>query len=114
MAVCASCGQENPEIARFCLACGLPLADARGSATEERRLVSVTFVDMVASTARAERLDPEEVQELLRPYYDAVRRDLESFGGVVEKFIGDAVVGVFVSPVSSGHVPERARLAPQP
>ena len=108
MAVCASCGQENPEIARFCLACGLPLADARGSATEERRLVSVIFVDMVGFTARAERLDPEEVQELLRPYYDALRRELESFGGVVEKFIGDAVVGVFGAPVAYGDDAERA------
>jgi class 3 adenylate cyclase len=108
MAVCASCGQENPEIARFCLACGLPLADARGSATEERRLVSVIFVDMVGFTARAEGLDPEEVQELLRPYYEAVRREIESFGGVVEKFIGDAVVGVFGAPVAYGDDAERA------
>src|SRR4029450_6232651 len=92
MAVCASCGQENPEIARFCLACGLPLADARGSATGERRVGGGTFGDMVGFTARAERLDPEEVQELLRPYYDAVRRDLESFRGGGEDVIGCARV----------------------
>ena len=108
MATCASCGQENPDIARFCLACGLPLADARGSAREERRLVSVLFVDMVGFTARAERLDPEDVHDLLRPYYDAVRREIESFGGVVEKFIGDAVVGVFGAPVAFGDDAERA------
>ena len=108
MAVCASCGQDNPDIARFCLACGLPLADARGSAREERRLVSVIFVDMVGFTARAERLDPEEVQDLLRPYHDAVRREIVSFGGVVEKFIGDAIVGVFGAPVAYGDDTERA------
>jgi class 3 adenylate cyclase len=108
VAVCASCGQDNPDIARFCLACGLPLADARGSAREERRLVSVIFVDMVGFTARAERLDPEEVQDLLRPYHDAVRREIESFGGVVEKFIGDAIVGVFGAPVAYGDDTERA------
>jgi class 3 adenylate cyclase len=108
MATCASCGQENPDIARFCLACGLPLADVRGAAREERRLVSVVFVDMVGFTARAERLDPEDVQDLLRPYYDAVRRETESFGGVVEKFIGDAVVGVFGAPVAFGDDAERA------
>ena len=108
MATCASCGQENPDIARFCLACGLPLADARGSAREERRLVSVLFVDMVGFTARVERLDPEDVHDLLRPYYDAVRREIESFGGVVEKFIGDAVVGVFGAPVAFGDDAERA------
>jgi class 3 adenylate cyclase len=108
MAICASCGQENPEIAKFCLACGLPLSDVRGSAREERRLVSVIFVDMVGFTARAERLDPEEVQELLRPYHDVVRSEIESFGGVVEKFIGDAVVGVFGAPVAYGDDAERA------
>jgi class 3 adenylate cyclase len=108
VAVCSSCGQENPDIARFCLACGLPLSDARGAASEERRLVSVIFVDMVGFTSRAERLDPEDVQDLLRPYYDVVRREIESFGGVVEKFIGDAVVGLFGAPVAHGDDAERA------
>jgi len=108
VAVCASCGQENPEIARFCLACGLPLEDAGAPPREERRLVSVIFVDMVGFTSRAERLDPEEVQELLRPYHDAVRTEIESFGGVVEKFIGDAVVGVFGAPTAYGDDAERA------
>ena len=60
---------------------------------EERRLVSVIFVDLVGFTSRAERLDPEDVQALLRPYHDAVRGEIESFGGVVEKFIGDAIDG---------------------
>lgn len=108
MAVCASCGQENPEVARFCLACGLPLEEAGAPPREERRLVSVIFVDMVGFTSRAERLDPEEVQELLRPYHDAVRAEIESFGGVVEKFIGDAVVGMFGAPTAYGDDAERA------
>ena len=108
MPVCASCGQENPEIARFCLACGLPLSDVTGRASEERRLVSVIFVDMVGFTSRAERLDPEDVQNLLRPYYELVRREIESFGGVVEKFIGDAIVGLFGAPYAHGDDAERA------
>jgi class 3 adenylate cyclase len=108
MAICASCGQENPEIARFCLACGLPLEDGNGPAREERRVVSAIFVDMVGFTARAEGLDPEDVQNLLRPYYDAVRSEIESFGGIVEKFIGDAIVGVFGAPVAYGDDAERA------
>ena len=107
MAVCASCGQENPDIARFCLACGLPL-EKDGAPREERRHVSVIFVDIVGFTSLAEHLDPEEVQELLRPYYDTVRREVESFGGVVEKFIGDAVVGMFGAPVAYGDDAERA------
>jgi class 3 adenylate cyclase len=108
MAVCASCGQENPDVARFCLACGLPLERAETPPREERRLVSVVFVDMVGFTSLAERLDPEDVQARLRPYHDAVRTEIESFGGVVEKFIGDAVVGMFGAPVAYGDDAERA------
>ena len=104
---CSHCGQENPAIARFCLACGKPLGVAAGE-REERRLVSVIFVDLVDFTARAERLDPEDVHGLLRPYHDAVRTDIESFGGHVEKFIGDAVVGVFGAPTAYGDDAERA------
>jgi class 3 adenylate cyclase len=107
VAVCASCGQENPEIARFCLACGLPLG--RDAAPhEERRVVSVIFVDMVGFTSLSERLDPEDVQALLRPYHDTVRGEIESFGGVVEKFIGDAIVGMFGAPIAYGDDAERA------
>lgn len=108
MAVCASCGQENPEVARFCLACGLPLEHAEAPPREERRIVSVLFVDMVGFTSMSERLDPEDVQARLRPYHDAVRNEIESFGGVVEKFIGDAVVGMFGAPVAYGDDAERA------
>ena len=108
MPVCASCGQENPDVARFCLACGLPLERAETPPREERRLVSVVFVDMVGFTSLAERLDPEDVQARLRPYHDAVRTEIESFGGVVEKFIGDAVVGMFGAPVAYGDDAERA------
>ncbi|MDX6487195.1 MAG: hypothetical protein QOF43_2348, partial [Gaiellaceae bacterium] len=75
---------------------------------DERRFVSVVFVDLVGFTARAERLDPEEVQALLTPYHERVRSDIESFGGVVEKFIGDAVMGVFGAPVAHGDDAERA------
>jgi class 3 adenylate cyclase len=106
--VCASCGQDNPEIARFCLACGLPIGDPAVAQREERRLVSVIFVDLVGFTSRSERLDPEDVQALLRPYHDAVRGEIESFGGTVEKFIGDAVVGVFGAPTAFGDDAERA------
>ena len=108
MAICASCGQENPQGARFCLACGLPLEHAQAPPREERRFVSIVFVDMVGFTSLAERLDPEDVQARLRPYHDAVRSEIESFGGIVEKFIGDAVVGMFGAPVAHGDDAERA------
>jgi len=105
--VCSACGQENPAGARFCLACGSPLA-TDGSPRAERRIVTVIFVDLVGFTARAERLDPEDVRALLEPYHDRVRREIESFGGVVEKFIGDAVMGVFGAPLAHGDDAERA------
>ena len=107
MPACPSCGQDNPDIARFCLACGAALADSE-RAGEERRVVSVIFVDLVGFTSDAERLDPEDVRALLDPYYQRVRTEIERHGGLVEKFIGDAVMGVFGAPVSHGDDPERA------
>jgi class 3 adenylate cyclase/tetratricopeptide (TPR) repeat protein len=70
--------------------------------------VSVVFVDLVGSTARAESSDPEDVRALLRVYHERARDELEKFGGTVEKFIGDAVVAVFGAPVSHEDDPERA------
>jgi class 3 adenylate cyclase len=106
--ICPACGQENTEVARFCLACGTALAESQPVAREERRLVSVIFVDLVGFTSRAEKLDPEDARAILMPYHDAVRREIESFGGVVEKFIGDAVMGVFGAPTAFGDDAERA------
>jgi len=61
MPLCRACGQENPEVARFCLACGTSLAEA-SLPGDERRIVTVIFVDLVGFTARTERLDPEDVR----------------------------------------------------
>jgi class 3 adenylate cyclase len=106
MAQCSSCGQDNPEIARFCLACGAPLGEE--APREERRIVSVVFVDLVGFTSRSEQLDPEDVRAILSPYHETVRTEMESFGGVVEKFVGDAVMAVFGAPTAHGDDPERA------
>ena len=70
--------------------------------------MSVIFVDLVGFTSRSETLDPEDVRDMLTPYYAALRAQIESFGGTVEKFIGDAVMGVFGAPVAHGDDPERA------
>jgi class 3 adenylate cyclase len=106
--ICPSCGQENPPIAKFCLACAQPLAATSHGLPEERRVVTVLFADLVGFTARAERLDPEDVRAILTPYFARVRNEIEAFGGTVEKFIGDAVMAVFGVPVSHGDDPERA------
>jgi len=64
----------------------------------ERKLVTVLFCDLVGSTALGDRLDPEAFQAVLGAYFDRMRKLSESFGGIVEKFIGDAVVTVFGIP----------------
>jgi class 3 adenylate cyclase len=74
----------------------------------ERKFVTVLFVDLVGFTARAEQLDPEDVEAELSRYYPRVRGELERYGGTVEKFIGDAVVAVFGAPIAHEDDPERA------
>src|SRR5438128_8892224 len=107
---CPSCSTDNPEIARFCLACGAELAPA-APPEEERKPITAVFVDIVGSTSRAEKLDPEDVLALLEPYYARLRGVLELHGGAVEKFIGDAVVALFGAPVAHEDDPERAARA---
>ncbi len=104
--ICPSCGQENPAGFRFCGACGAALTGE--APREERKVVTVLFCDLVGSTARAERLDPEDVRALLSSFLERVRGDLERFGGTVEKFIGDAVMALFGAPVAHEDDPERA------
>jgi len=105
--VCPSCGHENADDARFCSQCATRL-DGAAPEREERKVVTCLFCDLVGFTARAERLDPEDVRRLLQPYHARVRSELERFGGTVEKFIGDAVMAVFGAPVAHEDDPERA------
>jgi class 3 adenylate cyclase len=97
----------EPDHARFCLACGAALAEP-ARVGEERKLVSVLFVDLVGFTGRSDRADPEDVRATLRPYHERVKTDTERFGGTVEKFIGDAVMAVFGAPVAHEDDAERA------
>ncbi len=106
MIVCGRCGRESPDIDRFCASCGAALAAA--GHREERKVVTVVFADLVGSTARADRADPEDVRAVLAHYHARLRRELEHYGGTVEKFIGDAVVAVFGAPVAHEDDPERA------
>jgi class 3 adenylate cyclase/tetratricopeptide (TPR) repeat protein len=103
---CPTCGAGNPAGSRFCNTCGGNLAQA--TAQEERKLVSVLFVDLVGFTARADHADPEDVREMLQLYHGAARQRIERYGGVLEKFIGDAVMAVFGAPTAHGDDAERA------
>src|SRR5437763_2364694 len=107
MTSCSRCGRENPAGFRLCGMCGAPLQEAP-RVREERKVVTVLFCDLVGSTARAERLDPEDVRALLSRYHERVRSELERLGGTVEKFIGDAVMALFGAPVVHEDDPERA------
>jgi class 3 adenylate cyclase/tetratricopeptide (TPR) repeat protein len=75
---------------------------------EERKVVSVLFVDLVDFTTHADRADPEDVKAMLRPYHTRLRTEIERFDGTVEKFIGDAVMAVFGAPVAHEDDAERA------
>ena len=99
MAACPRCGESNPDHARFCLACGTPLAAEPGARRETRRTVTVVFCDVIDSTPLGEQLDAETYRRVISRYFLEVSRVLERHGGTVEKFIGDAVMAVFGIPV---------------
>ena len=107
MITCTSCGFEAPDDFAFCPKCATALT-APLAVAEERKVVTTLFCDLVGFTAMSERADPEDVDAVLRAYHGAARKVIESHGGSVEKFIGDAVVGVFGVPAVHEDDPERA------
>jgi class 3 adenylate cyclase/tetratricopeptide (TPR) repeat protein len=110
---CSSCGAAVPLEFRFCGRCGAELIPEEGEAARpgargERKVVSVVFADLEASTELATRLDPEDLRAVYQPYFEAMAQEIERHGGTVEKFIGDAVVGVFGAPAAHEDDPVRA------
>jgi class 3 adenylate cyclase/tetratricopeptide (TPR) repeat protein len=93
---CQVCGEPLPEGARFCPNCGSPVGSPLR--TEERKMVTVLFADLVDSTGLARRLDPERARELMGLFFDAASEELQALRGRAEKFIGDAVMAVFGLP----------------
>jgi class 3 adenylate cyclase/tetratricopeptide (TPR) repeat protein len=84
--------------ARFCSNCGIELLTVFDAGRPDRRPVTVLFTDVTGFTDLSERLDPERLQPVMSRYFDEMRSVVESHGGTVEKFIGDAVVAVFGIP----------------
>jgi class 3 adenylate cyclase len=111
---CPSCGAAAGPDQRFCDECGLALGGKPAPVAREpervaeRRLVSVLFADLVGFTALSESRDAEEVRELLSRYFETCRRLVERYGGMVEKFIGDAVMAVWGTPIANEDDAERA------
>src|SRR5437879_3990473 len=131
-ASCPNCGATNLPGAKFCNECGTRLAGGANSATgaptpsaevavsiatsaggsraaaaTERRLVSVLFADLVGFTSLAADRDSEAVRDLLTRYFDTARDAVERYGGTIEKFIGDAVMAVWGTPVAQEDDAER-------
>src|SRR5436190_22278098 len=106
MPACTACGATVSVGDRFCASCGAALGVE--TVREERKVVSVLFCDLVGFTSGAEGLDPEDVRATLQPYAGRLRTVLESFGGTVEKFVGDAVMALFGAPAAREDDPERA------
>src|SRR3954451_24366698 len=113
---CPECGAENPTGAKFCMECGTglsptastPAPAAPESPPEERRQATVLFADLSGYTAAAERMDPEAVKTLVGRTLRVLGGEIERFGGSIDKFIGDNVMGVFGAPVAHEDDPERA------
>ena len=118
MIACPSCARPNPADFAFCPGCGAKLlAEPRRSATqgplaEERKVVTTLFCDLVGFTATRRPHDPEDVDALLQQLLRPARARDRVHGGVVEKFIGDAVVGVFGVPVVPTRTTQSAPCAP--
>jgi class 3 adenylate cyclase len=103
--VCPSCGEENPSHARFCVACGSPLAAGPGG--EERKLVTVVFAELVGFRKVTGESDPEDLRRALEPYHARVSRVVASHGGTIDKFMGATALCVFGAPMAHEDDPER-------
>src|SRR5438874_7691270 len=108
MLVCPSCGRENPADARFCNTCGTALMAAPAGARKERKFATALFADLVGSTALAEREDPEVVQSVVGRTFDRLAQEIGRYEGLLEKFMGDAILAVFGIPRAHEDDPERA------
>ncbi len=135
--VCSNCGTINLPVAKFCIECGTAL-QLRGDTNtalpaisnghtkrtqhsqavpptpdvlfppEERRVVTVMFADIIGSTPLAARTDPEDMRAILTGYFNLMTQQLRKHGGTVEKYIGDAVMAVFGTPITHEDDPDRA------
>jgi class 3 adenylate cyclase/tetratricopeptide (TPR) repeat protein len=96
-AACPTCGAVVQPGSRFCASCGTPLEPA---GSEERKVATIVFADVIGSTDLGEQLDPERLRAVLQEYFGEMSRVIAAWGGTVEKYIGDAVVAVFGVPVA--------------
>lgn len=101
---CTACGESIPDASRFCPSCGARIAVLG----EERRIVTVVFADIVGFTSLSERRDPEQVKHLVDRSFRWLTDEIVSFGGRVDKIVGDAILALFGAPVAHEDDAERA------
>jgi class 3 adenylate cyclase/tetratricopeptide (TPR) repeat protein len=115
--VCPQCQQVLPPEARFCFACGQPLKDGLTSSARrlasrqdlaERRQLTVMFCDLVGSTPLSQRLDPEELREVVRAYQEACAEVIHRFDGYIARYVGDALLVYFSYPQAHEDDAQRA------
>jgi adenylate cyclase len=132
---CSSCGGTNPDGTRFCGSCGKPasqgpeqssvedalksfvssqvadkIIESAGEVSQERRLVTALFADLSGFTPLADRLDPEELLEVIDPIIRALTDVVGRYEGYVDKFAGDALLAFFGAPIAHEDDAERALL----
>lgn len=103
---CAKCGFSNPPLMKFCGNCGNPLAQS--IVEEEKRDVAILFADICDFTAMVSESDPEEIKTIIDEALKTMSDCVVTYNGVVDKFIGDAVMAVFGAPVAHENDSERA------
>jgi class 3 adenylate cyclase/tetratricopeptide (TPR) repeat protein len=97
--LCSGCGWQPPEDANFCMKCGRPLPTASSALRQARKVITVLFSDLVGSTSLAESMDPEVLRVVLRRYFLAMKGAIERYDGIVERLLGDGLMGIFGVPV---------------
>src|SRR5215207_4822815 len=107
---CPRCQMANPEGARFCLNCGERL-EAQALVEGERKYVTVLFADVVDSTGLGERLDPEQVAEIMNGAFAFLNASVKKYDGTIARLLGDAILAFFGAPVAHEDDAERAVLA---
>jgi class 3 adenylate cyclase len=110
---CSECGKVNPSESSFCNSCGKELdqvpKDKKTSVTEgERKYVTALFSDLSGYTTMSEKLDPEEVKEIMSLIFGKIAQVVTKYEGFIEKFVGDAVVAIFGVPKVHEDDPVRA------
>src|SRR5918994_563945 len=104
---CPNCQTTNPEGARFCLNCGTQL-EVPARVDSERKYVTVLFADVVDSTGLGERLDPEQVAEIMNGAFAFFNASVKKYDGTVARLLGDAILAFFGAPVAHEDDAERA------